>query len=153
MSFNDEKEQEQEQEDWERQHEYVANALFELAADISRLIVAYYKKSNNNSNNRYKKVKSAIYNEWGITEDMLHITFQWPSDNDNDNDNDIVIVLRNRHHTPYLDIDDDNDSGLCPEALQDTLLQSHIIQRFVHLDEEYGIFVQKYRQMPIKHQM
>jgi len=142
MSSNDE--QKHDNEDWERQHEHVANALFELAADISQLIVEYYYDTGIKCNNhhRYKKVKSAIYNEWGITEDMLHITFQWPSDNDNnDDDDDIVIVLRNQHKTPYLDID---GGGKCPKALQDTLLQSHLIQRFVHLDEEYGTFVQMY---------
>lgn len=126
---------------WESHHEYVANTLFALGAEMAQFIADFYKKHH--SRHYYKKVQSAIYNEWYITEGMLRLTFQWPDDNEHNND--IIVVLRNLHSTPYLDIIDD---GWCPQLLQDTLLQSNLVQRFVHLDEEYGIFIQEHKHVP-----
>jgi hypothetical protein len=121
---------------WESHHEHVANTLFALGAEMTQLIVEFYKRQRvrQRHSSHYKLVKSAIYNEWGITEGMLHMTFQWPDDNENKDD--IIITLRNRH----IDIID----GWCPQALQDALLQSQLVQQFILLDEEYGIFVQQH---------
>lgn len=113
---------------WESHHEHVADILFSLGADIAQFIVDYY-----HYNTKYKMLKREIYNEWAINQGMLQITFEWADESKND----ITVVLRNLLGTPQLDMID----GWCPQTLQDSLLRSELVQRFVQLDEEYGVFV------------
>jgi hypothetical protein len=81
-------------------------------------------------------LKREIYNEWAISQGMLQITFEWADESKND----ITMILRNLLGTPQLDMID----GWCPQILQDSLLRSELVRRFVQLDEEYGAFLQKY---------
>lgn len=110
---------------WEKYHEELADKLFVLADEISQSIIYFYQHQRPLCKLRLKRIKDTMYNEWGITEDMLHITVEWGED--------YKIVIRN----PEID-------GSCSAYLKQFLQSNSAVQRFVALDNDYAQFVQNY---------